>query len=122
MDQVEFINVAKNDALAWPGKVHRDYPSTVNARMESTIIPFVKKSAAINMTILDIFNERLGLPKGTLEDKHAMEAPCGSEARVIKSPPRKDPVSLAKLALGAHCDFGSLVCSFLMVSCSLLIV
>jgi isopenicillin N synthase-like dioxygenase len=108
-DMVEFINVSRNDALAWPGKVHRDYPSTVNARMESTIKPFILKSVDINMTVMEVFNERLGLPKGTLASKHQMDARSGCESRVIKSPPRKDPAVQSKQAIGAHTDFGSLV-------------
>jgi isopenicillin N synthase-like dioxygenase len=115
LDTVEFINVAKNDALAWPGKVHRDYPSTVNARMESTIKPFIQKSADINMTILGVFNERLGLPKGALASKHQMDAPSGCESRVIKNPPRKDSTAQPKQAIGAHCDFGSLVRQLLFI-------
>ena len=54
LDTVEFINVAKDDALAWPNKVHREYPSTVNARMENTIKPFVQKSVDINTTLIEI--------------------------------------------------------------------
>lgn len=109
LDTVEFINVSKDDALAWPNKVHREYPSTVNARMESTIKPFVQKSVAINSLFIDIFNDKLGLPKGTLASKHQMFDPSGSEARCIKNPPRPDGVDDGKTALGAHTDFGSLV-------------
>lgn len=109
MDTVEFINVAMNDALAWPNKVHREYPSTVRARMESTIKPFVEKSIDINMTLMDLFNEKLGLPAGTLASKHMIDAPTGSEARCIKNPPSKGKPA-DKQALGAHTDFGSLVC------------
>ncbi|KAI0791515.1 Clavaminate synthase-like protein [Irpex lacteus] len=108
LDTAEFMNVSKNDALAWPQKVHRDYPSTVNARMESTIRPFIQKSIDINMTIMEVFNERLGLPKGALAEKHTLNAPSGCESRVIKNPPRKDPSMPTKQAIGAHCDFGSL--------------
>lgn len=106
---VEFINIAKDDALAWPDKVHREYPSTVNARMESTIRPFVDKSLAVNKTILDVLNDRLGLPQGTLADQHRMEEQSCSEARCIKNPPRPNGISEEKAALGAHTDFGSLV-------------
>lgn len=109
LDTVEFINVSKDDALAWPNKVHREYPSTVNARMENTIKPFVQKSLAINNLFIDIFNDKLGLPKGTLASKHQMFDPSGSEARCIKNPPRPDGVDDGKTALGAHTDFGSLV-------------
>ncbi|TBU22663.1 Clavaminate synthase-like protein [Dichomitus squalens] len=108
LDTVEFINVAKDDALAWPGKVHREYPSTVNARMESTIKPFVQKSLEVNYTLLDVLNDRLGLPKGTLAKQHPLEEPSGSEARCIKNPPKPGGITEEQAAIGAHTDFGSL--------------
>ncbi|KAL1938602.1 hypothetical protein VTO73DRAFT_11417 [Trametes versicolor] len=108
LDTVEFINVSKDDALAWPGKVHREYPRTVNARMESTIRPFIEKSLGVNYTLLAVLGERLGLPAGALERQHLREEPSGSEARCIKNPPRPDGMSEEKAALGAHTDFGSL--------------
>ncbi|KAI0922248.1 hypothetical protein AcW2_006995 [Taiwanofungus camphoratus] len=108
LDTVEFINVAKDDALSWPHVVHRTYPSTVNARMVSTITPFVRKSVEINNTLLDVFNAKLGLPKGTLTNRHTLEEPSGSEARCIKNPPRPGGISEEKAAIGAHTDFGSL--------------
>lgn len=110
LDTVEFINVAKDDALAWPGRVHREYPSTVNARMESTIKPFVQKSLEVNYVLLDVLSDRLGLPKGTLAKRHPLEEPSGSEARCIKNPPKPDGISETQAAIGAHTDFGSLVC------------
>ncbi|TFY79806.1 hypothetical protein EWM64_g4206 [Hericium alpestre] len=106
-DVVEFINVSKDDALAWPKQAHRAYPSTVNVRMESTITPFVKKSLEINNTILSVLGDRLGLPKGALGEKHLLEEYSGSETRVIKTPPRPD-IPADKATLGAHTDFGSL--------------
>ncbi|KZT66970.1 Clavaminate synthase-like protein [Daedalea quercina L-15889] len=107
LDTVEFINVAKDDALAYPSVVHRSYPPTVNARMENTIRPFIQKSLEVNNTLLEIFNDRLGLPKGTLTNKHLLEEPSGSESRCIKNPP-KPAVTEPKAAIGAHTDFGSL--------------
>ena len=127
-DELEFLNISKDDALAWPRVVHRTYPSTVNARMENTIKPFVHKSVEINNTFLSIMENRLGLPKGALLDRHDWEKPSGSEARCIHKPAKKrDAVSdeananattkVASepaepedptVALGAHTDFGSL--------------
>ena len=107
-DSVEFINVSKNDALAWPSKVHREYPPTVNARMESTIKPFIVKSEQIVARIIDIFNDKLELPKGALAGRHQIEELSGCESRCIKSPPMKGSAS-DKVALSAHTDFGSLV-------------
>ena len=108
LDTVEFINVAQDDALAWPEAVHRTYPRTVNARMENTIVPFVKKSRAINVVLLKILEKKLGLPEGELLKKHTEEEPSASETRCIKSPPHKSEEK-DKTAIGAHTDFGSLV-------------
>ncbi|KAK0184094.1 Clavaminate synthase-like protein [Armillaria mellea] len=104
-DTIEFINISKDDALAYPTPVRREYPSTVNARMLSTIQPFVTKSVEINDNILAIFNEKLGLPEGFLKKKHSREEFSGSEARTTKNPAGYDN---ARLAIGAHTDFGSL--------------
>ncbi|KAH8104890.1 Clavaminate synthase-like protein [Phellopilus nigrolimitatus] len=114
-DNVEFINVAKDDALAYPSIVHRTYPSSVNACMDSTIRPFVRKSIEVNNTVLSVFEKKLGLPTGMLLDHHALRYPSGCEARVIKSPPfasdtaaRQYVKEKVEVALGAHTDFGSL--------------
>ncbi|KAK0436293.1 hypothetical protein EV421DRAFT_1833024 [Armillaria borealis] len=104
-DTIEFINVSKDDALAYPDVAHRTYPSTVTERMESTITPFVTKSVQVNETILEIFNDKLGLPKGTLTKFHSEGEYSGSEARVTKSPSGYAP---NRMAIGAHTDFGSL--------------
>jgi len=108
LDTVEFINVSKDDALAYPQVVHRSYPSTVNARMENTIAPFVRKALEVNYAVLNIFNEKLGLPQGTLERLHEMEEHSGSEARCIRNPPQVK-IAAERPAIGAHTDFGSLV-------------
>ncbi|KAF7288796.1 Alternative oxidase [Mycena chlorophos] len=77
----EFINVAKDNTLgAWPDRARPLVLPTVDARMESTVRPFVEKTLALNMTILD----------------------C--EARVICSP----PAAAGARAIGPHTDFGSL--------------
>ena len=106
-DVTEFINIAKDDALAWPTIVHRTYPATVNAYMESTLEPFVKKSLAVNHFLIDVLNDRLGLPKGTLAGFHKMYERSGCIARVIRAPPH--PVPEEKQFLSAHTDYGSLV-------------
>jgi isopenicillin N synthase-like dioxygenase len=111
LDTVEFLNVAKDDALAWPKQARRAYPRTVNDRMASTIVPFVRQSLEVNNTILEIFNDKLGLPAGSLLERHLMEEFSGSEARITKNGPT---TNTTKLAIGSHTDFGSLVinCSF----------
>lgn len=106
---MEFINIAKDDALAWPKAARRTYPSATSARMESTIAPFVRKSLEVNETLMNIFNGRLGLADGVLAQRHTMEEFSGSEARCIKNPPRPNGMSEEQRAIGAHTDFGSLV-------------
>lgn len=112
LDTVEFINVSKDDVLAYPDVAVRTYPSTVNARMEGSIKPFVKKSLEVNNTTLAIFERKLGLPARALLDLHKLDEHSGSEARTIKNPPPSSlPGSVAekeKAAIGAHTDFGSL--------------
>ncbi|KAI0686229.1 Clavaminate synthase-like protein [Earliella scabrosa] len=105
-DVTEFLNIAKDDALAWPTPARRTYPSTVNARMESTIKPFVQKSLAINHFLIDVLNDKLGLPKGTLASFHKAEEHSGCTARVIRAPPHVGVDE--KVFLTAHTDFGSL--------------
>lgn len=74
--------------------------------MESTVIPFVRKSMEVNATLLDVFNEKLRLPEGALAKRHSVEEFSGSEARCTKSPPTPTET---RLSIGAHTDFGSLV-------------
>ncbi|KZV62550.1 Clavaminate synthase-like protein [Peniophora sp. CONT] len=106
-DAIEFINVSRDDAISYPTPTHRTYPSTVNSRMLSTIRPFIKKSTAVNDTIIDVLNDRLGLPKGELAKRHDVREKSGSESRVIKNPANQT-FSQDKAVLGAHTDFGSL--------------
>ncbi|KAJ7083078.1 hypothetical protein B0H15DRAFT_923959 [Mycena belliarum] len=105
-DTVEFINIAKDDALAWPKQARRAYPSTVNANMPTAVTPFMKKSIEINNTLLQIFNDKLGLPHDALQKRHTLQDYSGSETRVIKNPP--SPHAPLKVAIGAHTDFGTL--------------
>ncbi|KAJ7226200.1 hypothetical protein C8J57DRAFT_1389997 [Mycena rebaudengoi] len=85
-DITQFINIATDDALAWPVQARRSYPSTVNARMVSTIVPFVEKSLAVNNTLIDVFDAKLGLPNGTLSKLHPRREFSGSTTRCIYSP------------------------------------
>ena len=113
-DVTEFINVAKDDALAWPAVVYRTYPPTVAARMESTIKPFVEKLLAINHFLIDVLNDKLGLPKSNLAESHKVHEHTGCIARAICAicaPPR--PVPGEKLFLSAHTDYGPLVSPYM---------
>lgn len=110
LDTIEFINIAKDDALAYPEIVHRDYPSTVNSRMVNVVRPFVQKASAVNNTLIQVFNDQLGLPKDALASRHSADAKSGSEARTIKRPATKGQQE--EVAIGGHTDFGSI--SFLV--------
>jgi hypothetical protein len=76
--------------------------------MDSDIIPFVQRSLEINNMLIDVLNDKLGLPKGMLATKHAQHLHSQSQARAIKAP-RNQHLDNVKISLGAHTDFGSLV-------------
>ena len=84
--------------------------------MASTIVPFVRQSLKVNNTILEIFNDKLGLPAGSLLERHLMEEYSGSEARITKNGPT---TNTTKVAIGSHTDFGSLVINWSFIHISL---
>jgi hypothetical protein len=86
-DNTQFINIATDDALAWPVQARRSYPSTVGARMVTTTVPFVEKSLAVNNTLIDVFDAKLGLPNGTLSRLHPRREFSGSATRCTYNPP-----------------------------------
>ncbi|KAH9952037.1 Clavaminate synthase-like protein [Amylocystis lapponica] len=108
LDCTEFLNVSKDDALAWPAQAHRSYPATVNARMESAVIPFTRKSVDVNTTLLGVLNEKLGLAQNSLAKKHAPEEHSRCVSRLIRTPPNTGAWSEDRALLSAHTDFGSL--------------
>ncbi|KAH7914520.1 hypothetical protein BJ138DRAFT_362550 [Hygrophoropsis aurantiaca] len=112
LDTVEFVNISMDDALSYPNVVYRTYLSTVTARMESTITPFAQKSADVSHAFMAIFNEKLGLPEGTLARLHDPAEYSGSELRCIRSPPMPGKMSAERVALGSHTDFGSFTLLF----------
>ncbi|KAH8999507.1 hypothetical protein EDB92DRAFT_2111485 [Lactarius akahatsu] len=108
LGSVEFIHISQDDALAFPTVVHRRYPRTVEERMDSAVHLFVRKSMEVNQTLIDVLNDRLGLPLGRLAELHGPEESSGSEARCIKKTSASTPDAPDKAAIGAHTDFGSL--------------
>ena len=108
-DSVEFINISKDDALAFPAIVNRRYPLTVEERMDSAVRPFVRKGTEVNQTLISILNDRLGLPAGCLAKMHVAEEHSGCEARCIKKTPESTPEPPDRAAIGAHTDIGSIV-------------
>lgn len=73
--------------------------------MHPVITPFVKKCVHISDTMLEIFNDKLGLPKGALAKLHSPDEFSESEARTLKAPANLAP---GQLAVGGHTDFGTL--------------
>ncbi|KIK64403.1 hypothetical protein GYMLUDRAFT_983361 [Collybiopsis luxurians FD-317 M1] len=102
----ELIDIAKDDALAWPKATRRIYPSTVNSHMDSAVVPFIQKSIEMTTTILDIFASKLGLPKGALTRLHSAEEADLSESRTIKTPKNLPPEKQTQF--GTHIFPGSL--------------
>ena len=92
--------------------VHRRYPLPVEERMDSAVHPFVRKSMEVNQTLMDILNDRLGLPPECLAKLHTPEEHSGSEVRCIKKTPPSTPEPPDRVAIGAHTDFGSLVSEY----------
>ncbi|KAI9466615.1 Clavaminate synthase-like protein [Lactarius psammicola] len=107
-DSIESINVSRDDALAFPAMVHRRYPPTVEERMNGVVRPFMRKSMGIGQTLLNILNDRLGLPPGCLAKLHTPEEHSGSEANCIKKALAPIPEPPDRAVIGAHTDFGSL--------------
>ncbi|BGP38549.1 hypothetical protein JCM10449v2_002484 [Rhodotorula kratochvilovae] len=116
LDTVHFINVAKDDALAYPEVRQRTYPRTVVERMD-TVTGFVRTSDNVLQTLLAVLEPRIGLPAGTLAALHKEGDISGSESRCILKPAEGDKGYLPEgkgddgnpaAAIGAHTDFGVL--------------
>ncbi|KZT65771.1 Clavaminate synthase-like protein [Daedalea quercina L-15889] len=111
LDETEFLDVAKDDVLAFPEPVHRTYPPLVADAVPTVLLPFMRKSLAVNHALLAVLNEKLELEEGTLAALHQTEEKSGCVSRVIRTPPQtgKSKEALERQALlGAHTDFGSL--------------
>lgn len=117
LDTVEFMNISKDDALAYPEPRQRTYPEPVNRNM-STITDFVTSSDTVLKTLLAVLEPRVGLEPGLLQKLHANGPPhlSGSEARLIYKPFSGAPGALKEgvgedgkpaAAIGSHTDFGS---------------
>jgi len=76
--------------------------------MPTVLRPFISKSLEVNNTIIRIFNDRLGLPEGTLQRLHSDEELSFSGVRVIRIQPTPEQAVADQPKLVAHTDFGSL--------------
>ena len=109
-DSTETMDVSQDDVLAYPAQIHQAYPATVGAAMDSTVRPFVRKSMDVSFHILDVMDEKLGLPRGTLAGLSRPEERSGSTLRLIRAPPAISPSG--QTFVSPHTDFGSLVCVY----------
>merc|ERR1711977_657861 len=55
-------------------------------------------------------NDKLGLPAGTLENLHRLDAVSGDQVRWVRSPPQV--MDDRQMSLGEHTDFGSITILF----------
>jgi isopenicillin N synthase-like dioxygenase len=106
-DLVEYISVAKDDALEYPQEVYRSYPSVIREHMTTAVAPFTRKMFPVATGLLQALNDRLGLPKTTISDMHEFEEHSSTESRVLRA--GKNPILKAdESTVGAHYDFSSL--------------
>ncbi|KAI0041904.1 Clavaminate synthase-like protein [Auriscalpium vulgare] len=107
LDLVEYFNISQNDILGFPDPIHRAYPPAVTAYTESVLQPFTHKSSEVNDTLLNVLNDRLGLPQGALRQRHRPHEKSGSQVRVTRTFP--NPAVLPNRSLfNAHNDYGTL--------------
>ncbi|KAJ6078856.1 hypothetical protein N7467_008609 [Penicillium canescens] len=107
LDRNEFYNVSKDDILG----VSNPLPAPgVLQESRAQLGSFMQGSHAIVTLILDILNNQLSLPKGTLPNLHRRQAVSGDQVRFVKAPPQ--PADDRRTALGQHTDFGSLTVLF----------
>ena len=60
--------------------------------------------------VLDLLNEHLELPPGTLLNLHRLSSLSGDQVRFVKAPPQ--PLDDRQVALNEHTDFGSVTVLF----------
>lgn len=107
LDRNEFYNVSKDDILEqgtrWPA------PKVLDERRQ-LFKSFMAHAHGIVDLVLELLNDHLELPKGTLHNMHRIEGTSGDQVRMIKAPPQ--PEDDRRTALGEHTDFGSVTVLF----------
>ncbi|EMD39821.1 hypothetical protein CERSUDRAFT_46315 [Gelatoporia subvermispora B] len=107
-DVHEYINITKDDILAWPDVVHGSYPEPVNVHMDSAIRPFAQKAIEVNITILNVLNEKSALPDGTLAKLHRPEMHNQDVVKFINVKPSSLHAFEDSPYVLPHSDYGSL--------------
>lgn len=107
LDRNEFYNVSKDDILEqgtrWPAP-------TVLDEERALFRSFMQHAHRIVTLVLELLNDHLQLPPGTLQSMHRIEGSSGDQVRMIKAPPQ--PADDRRTALGEHTDFGSVTVLF----------
>ncbi|OAQ65285.2 1-aminocyclopropane-1-carboxylate oxidase [Pochonia chlamydosporia 170] len=107
LDRNEFYNVGKDDMFEigekWPA------PGVLESRRD-LIKSFMASAYSIVSLVLELLNDHLALPPGTLQSMHRLEGHGGDQVRFIKAPPQ--PQDDRTIALGEHTDFGSVTVLF----------
>ncbi|RMX72420.1 hypothetical protein D0869_14638 [Hortaea werneckii] len=108
-DRNEFYNVSKDDLLG----IGEPLPApAVLKQVDSRKLlgRYMRRSHAIVSLILSLLNGKLGLPAGTLESLHRLDAVSGDQVRWVRSPPQV--MDNKQMSLGEHTDFGSITILF----------
>lgn len=72
-----------------------------------TFLSFIRTSHSIVTLVLNLFNESLDLPDGTLASLHELNAASSDAVRIIRTPPLP-PSERDSIVLREHTDYGSL--------------
>ncbi|KAI1501221.1 hypothetical protein F5X99DRAFT_383742 [Biscogniauxia marginata] len=107
-DRNESYNVPKIDMLGIIAPLPRPGPFE---KGRQAFVSFMKTSHSIVTLLLNLFNESLGLPEGTLASLHQIEAMSGDAVRLIKAPPQH-PDDRDGIVLPEHTDYGSITFVF----------
>lgn len=107
LDRNEFYNVSKDDIMGLSDKVPA--PVCLESRRD-LFRDFMTEAHGLVVLVLELLNDHLGLPEGTLQNLHRLQGRSGDQIRFIKAPPQ--PIDDRKVALGEHTDFGSVTVLF----------
>lgn len=84
-------------------------PEVIQRRRDLLKSYVVSAHSIVNLC-LELLNEHLQLPPGTLTNLHRLHALSGDQVRWVKAPPQ--PMDDRRTALGEHTDFGSVTVLF----------
>ncbi|GAM85977.1 hypothetical protein ANO11243_039870 [Dothideomycetidae sp. 11243] len=106
-DVNELFEISKDDIF----EVSDPLPAPdVLTQPRPLIKSWMQQCHAIVTLILDLLNDRLGLPPGILASMHRLHARSADQLRWVLAPPQ--PSDDRKTAMGEHTDFGSVTVLF----------